>query len=75
VLSNGKGTFGDWLMPQIDKAYDRARCRRFYQAGDSMRTCGNRCWLKKGMTFELSDALLTSLKWHFMHPAFASTRC
>jgi hypothetical protein len=22
VLPNGKGTIGDWLMPQIDKAYE-----------------------------------------------------
>jgi hypothetical protein len=25
VLPNGKGTVGDWLMPQIDKAYESGR--------------------------------------------------
>jgi hypothetical protein len=25
VLPNGKGTVGDWLMPQIDKAYESGK--------------------------------------------------
>jgi hypothetical protein len=28
VLPNGKGTVGDWLMPQIDKAYESGTITR-----------------------------------------------
>jgi hypothetical protein len=52
ILPNGKGTVGDWLIPQIDKAYESGKMPRYCEDGDSMRTCGNHCWLKEGITVQ-----------------------
>ena len=45
VLPNGKGTVGDWLMPQIDKM---AKCHRYYRDGDSIKSAVIRFRLKQG---------------------------